>query len=152
LTWIIGSVAWWSWSFSKWQYVENRDPKEVFLQVFHVPPPAGVREIKAAGYQPFNGNLWMVVRTDNVDGLLTAVGASTKSESAKSGVLSDIQSYDPRTPDERRYAAIAEWGFARHTKRAESHTFPADFGGSEWAGLRVVDRERHVVYVAAELY
>jgi hypothetical protein len=148
VVWIFVRAAWGIYSFRKWQYVENRDPAEVFQMVFKTSPPSGVLDIKAAGYQPFNGSLWMCIRTRDMDGLLKALKTTDKSISDVTSDGSEMENYKPQGKEEQRYAAKAEWDSAHHVKQSEYYTFPRKFTGVGWVGVLVVDRNRHRVYVS----
>lgn len=136
---LLCAVGWWSWSYPRWQDVENRDPREVFRFVFRVDPPAGVREIKAAGHQPLDGYIWMRIRTDDVDGFIRAVGASKRRDGAVQREM-----FEPATEDLRRYAAQVGWESSHHV------TNPAIYDQFDKGGylrVMVVDRARGLIYV-----
>jgi hypothetical protein len=145
VAWLIGIVVWSIWSFTRWQYVENRDPKEVFQHVFHTPIPPGVQDLRAAGLQPLDGNLWMFIRTANIDTLIQAIKAARHGE-VKSGDASSMELYEPTTEDFKRAAASVQWESAHHVKHPEYY---CDGATSGWSFVIVVDRARKTVYVGA---
>jgi hypothetical protein len=144
LVWALLRLCWAVWSFSRWQYVENRDPADVFRQVFHVAPPAGIQEIRASGWQPLDGNLWMYIRTEDIDGLLTTIGATKVRDKPDSFWL-----FEPATPDLKRCAASVDWESAHHVKEPEYYSKDANSGS--WGWVVVVDRIHKRVFVGAAI-
>jgi hypothetical protein len=122
-----------------------KPPEISFQRVFYMPPPAGVRDLKVAGVAAMSGFAWMRFRVDDVDAVVKALPLSGPYKASEIG-LPKSQDYD------KDFERAVGWESVHHIKRPEYYGFPNGDGYSGWRGTLVVDRQRKLMFVRADLF
>lgn len=132
--------------------LSSKPPAQVFQQVFKIPPPAGVRELRAVGWAALSGEVLMRFQADDVEKVLSALKANPlmplydpAPEKAQAEMYIDQAARNPHCskigwPERARLLSLPAFGF------------PERFGGSGWSGVVLVDRRDRTVYVIGQLY
>jgi hypothetical protein len=144
----------WFWlrtSVERHADLSSRPPAEIFEWVFNIAPPAGVRELRVAGYAPFGGDVWMRFRADDVHSVLQALkNNSGKPLAGPDGEYKVDWLIQSPFPESRQRARSVGWEGISRIKAPEYYRFPEPCD-SGWNGMIVVDRERKLIFVAAGL-
>ncbi len=142
------------WRLAAWRGtwdLAKQPPAAVFERVLGIPPPRGVKEILAAGEQPFNGEVWMRFSADNVSVVVDALRKNRLKPLTGPSERNNDWQLRPRNENDRAWSRQVGWEGLKHATKVEYYLFspPAQSG---WGGAIAVDRQRRLFFVAAVVY
>jgi hypothetical protein len=135
--------------------LSKNPPGAAFRRILGIPPPAGVSEIRVAGYAPFNGDGCMTFRAREVESVLNAIKRGERGLRGPGPGYNDWQTHPEKDPHIAARPEFQEWltsvGWERieHIDKAEHYQFGTTSG---WAGGLVVDRPRKLIFVYGQIY
>jgi hypothetical protein len=131
--------------------LSSKPPAEVFQKVFKIAPPAGVKNLRVAGWAALSGEVMMRFEADDVDGVIAALKGNEwaplygPSEAVQAEMYVD-QSL--RSPVRKKI----DWPEKSLLMSLPVYGFPEHRGDSGWAGVVLVDKERREFFVVGVLY
>ena len=136
------------WSIKQQQDLGNKPPGLVFSQVFGIPPPAGVHDLRVAGMSSLAGEFWMRFRIDDAHLFLGVMRGNTLEPLTVSPMV--LTAYVPPSRSEAdgdHYAQEVGWDTVYAVGHPEYYVFESNSPGHGWIGQMVVDRAHGQVYV-----
>ncbi|MCW3055192.1 MAG: hypothetical protein JWN14_4362 [Chthonomonadales bacterium] len=147
-------IGWCLWSLERSFDLSTNPPDKAFTKVFAIPPPASADEIKVAGYMTLNGDAWIRLHVNDVDAALvelkrSRVGVTGPDKEYDKNFEEEMDNHNPSSPMCKHAVG---WEELKHVKHPEFYYFPALFNGSGLRGVLVVDRQRKLLFVEAQLF
>ncbi|MCW3100129.1 MAG: hypothetical protein JWL77_5747 [Chthonomonadaceae bacterium] len=153
----MGLLLWIGWSLRSLERsfdLSTNPPREAFAKVFSIPPPPSIDDIKIAGYASMNGEAWIRLHVIDVDAALMELKRSPRGVTGpdKEYDKDFVEEMDAGNPSSPKYMRTVGWEELKQVKHPVSYHFPLLFQGAGWRGVMVLDRQRKLLLVEAQLF
>jgi hypothetical protein len=101
-----------------------------------------------------NGEAWMRLHVTDVDAALTELKRSPRGVTGldKEYGKDFVEEMDAGDPSSPKYMRAVWWEELKQAEHPVSYHFPFLFQGTGWRGVIVVDRQRKLLFVEAQLF
>jgi hypothetical protein len=140
------AVVWVVHSLHRLTDLGSRPVGYVFQQVFLIPMPPGVSDVRVSGMSSLSGEVWMRFRVADVHAFLVTLNRDRAMSFSAPG-QSDDEIPSPSEAAHDPYAPGVGWTAVYAVRHPESYSFESDPPGHGWFGEMVVDREQKTVFV-----